>query len=512
MSFITATPREQFMLPLSIEEYVCFDHFVRFLDAFVEKVIKSRPDILPSKGGSSEGRPSYPPGCLIKLLIYGYLNRIASSRRLENETKRNMEVIWLMSNLQPDHKTISDFRKDNKSLIKHITIEFRRFLKDSGYIKGESISIDGTKIKANASRSFLSMGLIDKKVSQIEKELERYFSLLSDNDAAEAEQEHLQAVTQELQSKIARLEEKLQHLESQKSLLETLDRDTLAPTDPQAQITKTKDGFLPGYNVQSTVDNRSHLILTCQVADYPNDYHLLEENLNTLKEQLDLVPHTCVADGGYANEQQVQRIEKRGIECVIPFQDDAQSESKKRQRDLGIYFSYDQQADRFICSQGKALVLVQRNILRKQHYYNKYQSKDCSDCPKKQHCTKSKTGRIIYRRIDDAWLQAHQQKQKTKAFKEKYKQRKNVVEHPFGTMKLYMGFIPLLLRGKQKVQVEIDLYATAYNLTRLKNMATVPVLLEKLTQWRPIAEIQNLCRSLCLFFEKNRTIRYSQIN
>jgi transposase len=255
MGFIITVPREQLMLPTSIEDCVSQDNIVRFIDAFVDKILKAKPELLPSKGSSAKGRPSYSPNCLCKLLIYGYLNHISSSRKLEKETKRNLEVIWLMNHLQPDHWTISDFRKENKQLIKQITIDFRKFLKDSEYIKGESVSTDGTKIKAYASRETLSLKLIDKKLEQVEKEIERYLTKINENDTIENEQEEMLASSEELKRQIKYLQNQVEELGSQKKLLETLDRESLAPADPEAKIMKTKDGFMPAYNIQATVDN-----------------------------------------------------------------------------------------------------------------------------------------------------------------------------------------------------------------------------------------------------------------
>ena len=484
MSFIQPTSRAQLMLPSSIEDYVSSDHFVRFIDSFVDKILATST-LVSSKGSSLEGRPGYPPNCLCKLLIYGYFNFISSSRKLENETKRNLEVMWLMNNLHPDHWTISNFRKENKELIKEITIGFRKFLKDSGYIKGKSISTDGTKIKAYASRDVISMKLIDKKLSQIEKEIERYLEQLNENDAIENEQDEMLATSRSLESKISNLQKQVAALESQKNLLKILGRESLAPADPQAKVMKTKEGLVPAYNVQTTVDNDSHFITSCQATDYQNDIYSLEENINTLKEQLDIVPQSCLADCGYANEEQIQSLEKQGIECIVPFPDEP--ESKKIEREQGITFTYDEQSDCFHCSQGKQLLLIEKNCKRNKHLiYNKYQSSDCCQCAVKQYCTKSKTGRIIYRRLNGEWLQDYKKKSKTKAFKEKSKKRKCVVEHPFGTMKYYMGQIPILLRGKKKVQIEMDLYSTGYNLIRVRNTESVTVLLEKLALWQPV--------------------------
>jgi transposase len=258
---------------------------VRFIDAFVDKSLsQSNIQSLPLKGKSLEGRPCYSPGCLCKLLIYGYFNSISSSRKLENETKRNLEVIWLMNNLSPDHWTISNFRKNNKDLIRQITIDLRRFLKDSGYISGKAVSTDGTKIKDCASRATLSAKLIDKKLAQAEKKMERYLSALAQNDALEDEQAEMLEVKKELSSEIAGLQGQVEELKAQKTLLETLDRESLAPADPEVKIMKTKDGFLPSYNVQTTVDNASRPITSCETTDNPNDFHSLEENIDALKD------------------------------------------------------------------------------------------------------------------------------------------------------------------------------------------------------------------------------------
>ena len=484
MSFISTIPREQLMMPISIDEYVSSDNIVRFIDAFVDKVIATKPISLITKGKSIDGRPSYTPNCLCKLLIYGYFTSVSSSRKLENETKRNLEAIWLMNNLRPDHWTISDFRKENKELIKEITIDFRKFLKDSGYVKGKSVSTDGSKVKAYASRDTLSLKLIDKKLEHAEKEIERYLSQLNEQDAIENEQEEMLSISQALEKKVDCLEKRVEELLSQKKLLETLGCQSLAPADWEAKVMKTKDGFLPAYNIQSTVDNDSHFITSCEVTDYHNDFDSLEENMDTLKEQLALIPETCLADSGYANEEQIQSLEQQGIECIVSFPDEVKS--KKIERANGIHFTYDKTADCVRCSQGKTLLPVEKNRKKRKHFYNGYKCKECSDCPVKQYCTRSKTGRRIYIRLNGEWLNIYKEKLKTKEFKEKFRKRKSVVEHPFGTMKYYMGQIPILLRGKQKVQVEMDLYSTGYNLIRLRNVETVPVLLEKLAKWDPI--------------------------
>ena len=486
MSHIQPKSRVQLTMPSVIDDYVSLDNPVRFIDAFVDKIVKIQTELLTDKGNAEVGRSAYQFTTLLKLYIYGFLNSISSSRKLERETYRNMEVIWLLGNLQPDHKTISDFRKDNKESIRTVTISFRKFLITEGYIAGKQVVTDGTKIKAYASKNTLSLKGIAHRMEQLESQLDKYLSQLNDNDKVESVEEQLSELSKEfgvepaLLEKIAKLQEQIQTLEQQKQLLEKLGRDSIAPADPQAKIMKSKEGFYPAYNVQSTVDDKNHMIAQMDVTDHPNDYYDLESNVDALKEQLGITPETVLADKGYANEDQIQLLEEKGIKCIVPFPENAPDQ---KQIDAGITFEYDKKNDCYHCSQGQILPLKDKNIIYNHKVYNRYQGKNCGECPLKSSCTKSKKGRVIARRLDNQWLLEYKEKLKTKEFKEGVKLRKNFVEHPFGTIKYWMGQIPLLLRGKEKVQVEIDLYSTCYNLKRLINLESMDVLLLKIQNW-----------------------------
>ena len=486
MSHIQPKSRVQLMMPSIIDDYVSLDNPVRFIDAFVDKIVQIQSELLTDKGNAEVGRSAYLFTTLLKLYIYGFLNSISSSRKLERETYRNMEVIWLLGNLQPDHKTISDFRKDNKESIRKVTISFRKFLIAEGYISGKQVITDGTKVKAYASKNTLSLKGIAHRMEQLETQLDKYLSQLNDNDTVESVEEQLSELSNEfgidpaLLKKIAKLQEQVQTLEEQKQLLEKLGRDSIAPADPQAKIMKSKEGFYPAYNVQSTVDDKNHMIAQMDVTDHPNDYHDLESNMDALKEQLGMTPETVLADKGYANEDQIQSLEENGIKCIVPFPETAPDQ---KQIDAGITFEYDKKNDCYRCSQGQILTLKDKNLIINHKVYNRYQGKNCMECTLKSSCTKSKIGRVIARRLDNEWLLKYKEKLKTKDFKEKIKLRKNYVEHPFGTIKYWMGQIPLLLRGKEKVQVEIDLYSTCYNLKRLINLESMDILLLKIQNW-----------------------------
>lgn len=486
MSYIQPKSRHQFMMPSCIEEYVSSDNPVRFIDAFVDKVIEIQPELLTEKGTSHLGRSAYPFSTLLKLYIYGFLNSISSSRKLENETYRNMEVIWLLGNLQPDHKTISDFRKDNKEAIRAVTLSFRKFLRDEGYITGEQMTTDGSKIKAYASKNTLSLQTINSRMEHLEAELDKYLNQLQENDTFESVEEQIADLSEELGvetallEKIASLQAQVEELENYKKFLETSEREAFAPSDPDAKIMKTKEGFMPAYNVQSTVDNKHHLISQMDVTDKPIDYECLESNVQALEQQIGVVPEELLADKGYANEDQIQNLEKNGVRCIVPFPEKVVNQ---KQLDAKISFEYDEDNDCFYCSQGQVLPLIAKRTVKRGKPYAIYQGNNCNECPLKTKCTKSKKGRIINRRLDNEWLQSYKKKLETPYYRKRCKERRNYVEHPFGTIKYWMGQIPLFLRGIEKVQVEIDLYATCYNLKRLMNIEPMDKLMQKIADW-----------------------------
>ena len=486
MSYIQPRSRGQLMMPSLIDDYVSLDNSVRFIDAFVDKVVQIQPELLTDKGRSNIGRSAYQFPTLYKLYIYGFLNSISSSRKLEAETYRNMEVIWLLGNLRPDHKTISDFRKDNKEAIRTVTLDFRKFLKAEGYISGKKVVQDGTKIKAYAGKNTLSLQSINKRMEQLEAQLDKYLTQLQENDVVESVEEQLSTLSEELGvepallEKIASLQDRIEKLEADKRMLETSRRKAFSPADPDAKIMKTKEGFMPAYNIQSVVDTKCHMIGMMDVTNDPIDYYLLEDNVKALEEQVDIIPEEVLADKGYANEEQIQKMELNGIQCIVPF---PKLGVNQKQIDAGITFQYDEKEDVYRCSQGQILPLATKNVIKNNKHHAMYQGKNCLKCPLKSQCTQSKRGRIIYRRKDNEWLLAYMEKLKTPNYKKGCRERRNYVEHPFGTIKYMMGQIPLLLRGKKKVQVEIDLYATAYNIKRLLNIEPMEVLLQKVAEW-----------------------------
>lgn len=479
MRYIEPTNRSEIKLFTEVEAWVSKNNPVRLLDLIVEKVVCSNSKEFLWKGNSTTGRKSYSPATMLKLFLYGYLNGIASSRKLEAETYRNIELMWLLGELRPDHWTISDYRKNNKKQIRFVTIEFRRFLKAEGYIEGKEVATDGSKFKAYASREMLSLKKIDKRLSKINETLERYLEEFKNADIIDQATEQFEGeeINTALIDKIAELQEQISKLESQKTQLVESDKNFLAPNDPDANLMRSRDGKVAGYNAQTVVGKKNRMILTAEITTETNDTNEIKNNLDDLEQQLDIVPEIVQADKGFANTKQIKEIEENSVtKCYVPL---PVSSKKEEDKGAGIEFTYDKEKDEYCCSQGKTLKLIGKNQKHRNNYYNAYQCTECSQCVLKASCTDSKVGRTIRRNIDQDWIDQYKQRMQKATSKRKIKERKTIVEHPFGTIKWMMGKFHFLLTGKVKVQIELDLYATAYNFKRLLNIDNMGLLLQK---------------------------------
>jgi len=488
MSYIKGQNRDQILMPISLNDSIPSDHYIRILDVFVDQMVSNNSEIEFSKGKKRVGRSAYPFEVLMKLYIYGFINKISSSRDLELETHRNIEVMFLLEGLKPDHKTISDFRKDNSDSIRTFTIAFRKFLTKEKYISGKLMATDGTKLKANTSRNSLSLEKINNKLIYCESELTKYLEQIENNDILEQLEEDIANLSEKskvddsLLKKVVALEKEVARLERIKNELETRDLESIYPSDPEAKTMKDKSGFMPGYNVQSTVDAEHHMIVQMDVTDKQNDIDCLEDNVNAVKEQVGLTPETLIADTGYGNEDQLKElIENQKMNVVVPIQE--HGNQKKLKKKEGITFNYNEEEDCFYCSEGKKLKKTHNCVKYKGKAYKKYQGKECEGCEKKSKCTKSKIGRIISKRIDDQFITNYKAFLESKENKDFIKKRKTIVEHHHGTIKNWMGQIPIKLRGKEKVQIEIDLISTAYNFKRLINIEPFENLMQKLIKW-----------------------------
>lgn len=487
MHFIIPEDRNQQTLFGKLDDLISEDNPIRLLDALVEKIIGGNMDRFTQKGQHDLGRRAFHPAVFAKLYLYGYCNRITSSRRMETECYRNIELIWLLGGLKPDHKTIADYRKDNAEAIRFITLEFRLFLKEHGYIKGETISLDGTKIKANASKELLSLNKIEKMLEDVEGKLEAYLNKLNTNDLKDDLGDELEDRPEEeskeiLINKIIHLQETIEKLTTYKETLKAQEENFIAPNDPDARLMKSRDGKIPAYNTQVAVDAEHKMIVLAEVTNDQADQNLLQTSKTQVEEQLNLTPSQIVADKGYFNLLQIQTVEATGqTTCYIPPEDNAKQNLDQLNE---ISFEYDPVNKEYTCSEGQKLVLTAQNVDKRKRKADLYLGTNCSGCPKRNLCTTSKKGRHLYHFYDEDWVKDYKSRMLQKKAKRMSKLRKTLSEHVFGTMKVLMGKIPLLMRGIPKVQTEIDIYSTAYNFKRLVNLNTIENLIGEVKEYK----------------------------
>ncbi len=470
--------REDLMM-LSYDMMVSPENPVRLIDLMCRKFILDNPWREEWKGTKDKGSRSYPPSVMLALLVYGYFNGVSSSRKLEKETHRNIEVIWLMEGLRPDHWTICTFRRENETLVKGLLKSFRSFLLDQGYASGKRLVFDGTKLKAYADRNMLTKAGINKKIEQFDKSINAYLEELKNNDSNDDELETAREEIKQLREKINKLENQKERLSSAEKILDAGNKKHIAPNDPDAVLVKGRDGKFAGYNGQAGVGTKGHFIMHNEVTSSPNDIGELEGCVDKAEKEMGKPIEEAIADKGYGNSAQILNIESKGTQCFVPFE----KTSREKEEEKGLVFSYDKQRDTYTCPQGKKLILHQKNHKHRGAIYDRYKCHECEGCPIRQECTQSKTGRIYNRNIDQDQIDKYKKKLKSDYAKDRIKERKRVVEHPFGTIKWMMGKFNFLLTGKEKVQIKFDLYTTAYNIKRLLNCDDMQILMAKMTKY-----------------------------
>ncbi len=502
---IQPSNRNQITMFSCPEDLIGQDNPVRIIDCLIDSLIMNNPKEYKYKGESTTGRPAYPVEVMLKLFLYGCINRITSSRRLECETKRNIELMWLTGNLTPDFKTIADFRKDNKQIIKTCSKDLKSFLKHNNLISGETFAIDGTKIKANANRYMLSKAEIVSRLSRLEEEMEYYMNQLDKQDENELyetavilkmqeENENHKKTIFQMSKEINQLTLALEKLESDK-------KNYISLTDMDCSKQKSRDGIIPGYNVQLACDTKYGFIVAEDVTAESNDINQLEPMVDEIKNELGLQPITIVADTGYSNYEDIQKIEETGIECYIPPQ-------KLPSEKSGITFSYEKANNRYKCSQGKYLKLKAKNKKYKNSRVNVYVGESCQSCQLMKQCTKSKIGRHISRYWNQEYRDKHRAKMETPVAKAMSKLRKCSIEHIFGTVKTWLGKIPILTRGKPKVKTEVRLAAISFNIRRLMNLFTHREIMSMIMGFLRLNYQSTNVFKLILSFYNNKSLFY----
>ncbi len=464
--FIEGVGRDQGTLfPERLEDWIAEDNPVRVIDVFVDELdlgelgfVRAAPE--------ATGRPGYHPSVLLKLYIYGYLNRVQSSRRLEREAGRNVEVMWLTGRLVPDHKTIADFRKDNGCAIRKVCAQFVSLCRQLGLFADAAVAIDGSKFKAvnNRDRNF-TRAKMQRRMAQIEESVARYLHQLDSADRQEPS-DALARKTERLKEKIVRLKQEMQRLEDLNAqMLDTPDQQ-ISLTDPDARsmATSGRGSGVVGYNVQASADTTHHLIAAHKVTNVGNDRSQLAHMAKKTKAALQTDTLDVAADRGYFNSPEILACDKAGITVTLPKPLTSGSRAK------GMFtkqdFRYQKEDDVYICPAGECLTYRYASE-EKGLTLHRYWTNACRDCAIKHRCTTGKERRI------SRWEFEHlleQVQARLDAHPEKMRQRRETVEHPFGTIKMWMGATHFLMKTLKNVRTEMALHVLAYNLKRVINI------------------------------------------
>lgn len=457
MSYIQGQDRTQRALfPEAIDELIEQDSPVRVIDAFVASLDLQALQFERAVAAQT-GRPGYDPADLLKLYVYGYLNQVRTTRRLEREAQRNVELLWLLNRLRPDFKTIADFRKNNTRAIVGCCRAFSLFCRQQGLFAGQLVAIDGSKFQAVASRKQVWSKERLAKVNQaIDRKIQAYLQQLDEADAQEPSVPPVD--TQAALAALAQQKAKLQQIAEQ---LEDSGASRLVASEPEARpMCMPQAKVAPAYNVQSAVDDKHALIACFEVTDQGNDRTQLEFMAQKAKHELDVQQLKVLADTGYDNAEQCAKCEAAGIEAVVPAQ--ATANRTGAQYFHKDRFEYEAGSDRYRCPAGEYLTV---HRLDRTHQRVLYTSHACRDCTLRSACTGA-SQRWVQRLVHaDAGQRANQRAKDNPALMRK---RSALVEHPFaGLKRLVPRFV---VRGLQKVSAEVALAVTAYNLKRAINI------------------------------------------
>ena len=470
--FIEGVHREQSTLfPERIDDYITEENPVRVIEAFVDEL-----DLFELGFNSAQpkvtGRPAYHPSTMLKLYIYGYLNKVQSSRRLEREANRNLELMWLLNRLAPDFKTIADFRKDNSSAIKAACRQFMMICKQLNLFAESLIAIDGSRFKAvnNRDRNF-TKAKVKRRIDAINKSLDRYFDQLVSFDRQE--QDIPRAKTEHIHKQIDSLKRQMNEVKAIEAMIDSAPGKQVSLTDPDARAmsTNARSSGTVGYNVQTAVDTRHHLIVAHDVSMAMGDRRQLTRMSKQAREATGIRNLKVIADRGYYNMEEIKATVDEGITPYVP--KSLTSPNKKK----GLYdrrdFIYVEADDEYQCPAGERLP---RRMVTLDGTKNmaRYWSSNCGKCALKSKCTPGKERRVS-RWEHGKVLEIHEQRMNENPAMMQL--RKQTVEHPFGTIKAWMGMSHFKTKTLKRVSTEMSLHVLAYNLTRMINIIGVKPLI-----------------------------------
>lgn len=483
---------QESLLPPRIEDYVGPDNPVRAIDSYVGALDLAKLGFRHAKRRESgAGQPPYNPADLLKLYLYGYLNQIRSSRRLEREASRNLEVIWLMKNLRPGYRTIANFRKENWAALKAANRSFVLLLQEIGLIGGSLVAVDGALFHGNASkRSIFTQNKLTKQIAELDKEIEAYGKALEANDTAEAKQQSSDGsdsgpgggdVGEKMKLLMARRERAKADLEE----LKTSDKGQISKTDPNARLLSKGDQTIAGYNVQSVVDDKHMLIIASEVVNR-SDAGQLHEMAKAAKEVLGVEAMQILADAGYFNSEDVKACEDDGITAYVPVHE-GNDKLKKQGRFIRKDFTYDASTNTYSCPAKQLLHPTKTPVKNPSgRIETRYigSKATCGACSLQASCLGSKAKyRTVFRWEHETVLDRLRQRMASEEAGKLMRRRSAIVEHPFGTLKCRAGHRHFLVRGFDKIRGEWSLMALCYNFTRVLNILGLPGFLARITEW-----------------------------
>ena len=463
MAYIQGEDRQQITLfPEAIDDYISEENLVRVIEAYVNTLNIAELGFLKAEPKET-GRPAYNPKDLLKLYIYGYMNRIRSSRRLETEAGRNLELLWLLHKLKPDFKTVADFRKDNKEAIKNVFKNFSRLCKEWELYGKQVVAVDGSKFRgSNSKRNNYNEKKIQRQLKYIDEKVNTYLEELDNNDNSEANI-HIPS-SEKIKQRINELNQRKVKYTAMQERMASTGETEISTIDPDARLMKANNnGIDVSYNVQTVVDQKYKLIVDTEVINNPADQGQLNDIAIKAMQIFEVEEIKAIADKGYYSTNDLIKCEDNRIETYVakPRASVNTPDPKFSQE----HFKYDKEQNHYICPTDQVLYASRIRKVNNVDYQDYKNYRACRNCEMKEHCTKSQKGRLISRNLNQEFLDNVDKR--TKANKELYMQRQMLVEHPFGTIKRVWGYSYFLTRGIKSVATENKLHFLAYNLRKI---------------------------------------------
>ena len=471
--------KQTILFPHALDEYVDEGNPVRFIDAFIDSLHLEKLGFKHSVP-CDVGRPSYDPSDLLKLYVYGYLNQVRSSRKLERECHRNVEVMWLIKKLIPGFKTIADFRKDNVGCIKPVFKEFVYLCRSLDLYGAQLVAIDGTKFKAvNSKSNNLNEKTVALRLKKTEEKIAEYLIEMDENDKADSDRnDHVKVA--EIKANISRLEEKKKQYEQAQDQMKSTGQREVSLVDPDSRLMRVDSQRLDVcYNIQTSVDSKRHLIVDYDVINNSTDHHRLTIGAIAAKQTLEVDQLEVVSDKGFYVEKDVVDCESNRITVFMPIPsfNPTKSVGVPEPEFYSDRFVYDAARDIYLCPAGNEMPFWKRGGHGKGLEGRLYRSTCCAWCSVRSRCTRNKRGRYMFRSECDGAVDRLRARLESPEGKEKLGLRRMLVEHPFGTMKRAFNQGYLLLKGLRKVKGEIGFTMLAYNMRRAINILGVGMLI-----------------------------------